>query len=211
MFRLENVKYKDVLHIETLAFPAHKITCLVGPSGGGKTTLLKLLNKILTPDEGAVFYKENNLETIDSVMHRRDVVLLSQTPFIFPGTIRDNLLKGLRYQGKHREDATLLEALKRVALTQSLDDDADTLSGGEKQRLALARIMVLDAQCILLDEPSSALDDETEMRIVDDVVAYVRAHKKTLIMVTHAKSIAKKVGAHTCTIEAGRLKGCETA
>ena len=211
MFTLKNVRYKSVLQIDALDLHAGKITCLVGPSGGGKTTLLKLLNKMLSPDQGMITYEGEDLKTIDSVHHRRRVVLLSQSPFIFPGTIKDNLLKGLTYREQTKDDEALLHALKHVSLAQALNDDAQMLSGGEKQRLALARVMLLDAACILLDEPSSALDEATEARIVKDVVEYVQKNDKTLIMVTHAKSIAKNIGDYICTIEGGRLKGCELA
>ncbi len=206
LFHVKNVRYKKALSVDNLTITAGNITCLVGKSGGGKTTLLRLLNKMISPDTGEVFYRGTPLSTLDSVAHRRRVVMLHQKPYVFPGTIRDNLLRPLTFRSEHAEDATLLAALKRVSLDKALDTDAETLSGGEAQRLALARLMVLDVECVLLDEPSSALDEATESDVINAVVSYVKTHALTLVMITHSKTIAQQHGDAVYTINNGHIK-----
>lgn len=192
MFSLKNVKYKHILDIDDLNIKQHKVTCIVGESGSGKSTLLRLLNKLISYDSGEIFYNDQPLNLIDSIKLRRNVVMLPQIPSIFPGTVRDNLLIGLNFAEKpSTDDARLLQILNLVHLNKNLDDNSDMLSGGEKQRLALGRILLLDPDVFLLDEPSSALDDETERIIIERLVAYTKGASKTLIMVTHSKQIAK--------------------
>ncbi|MFC4618832.1 ATP-binding cassette domain-containing protein [Camelliibacillus cellulosilyticus] len=96
MFRLRHVKYKDILNIPNLDIEAGKVTSIVGESGSGKTTLLKLLNQLISCDEGEVFYNDVNVQTIDSIQLRRQVVMLGQTPVMFEGTVRENLAIGCR-------------------------------------------------------------------------------------------------------------------
>lgn len=206
MFSLKEVKYKHILDIHDLHIKKCKVTCIVGESGSGKSTLLRLLNKLISCDEGQIFYKDASLETIDSVELRRHVVMLPQLPAIFPGTVRDNLLVGLKFAEKSIVDDTrLYQVLRLVHLNKSLDDDSDRLSGGEKQRLALGRVILLDPEVFLLDEPSSALDEETERIIIEKLVAYTKETKKTLIMVTHSKKVAHTYSDNIIEIDQGKV------
>ncbi|MDK2785427.1 MAG: UDP-glucose/iron transport system ATP-binding protein [Thermotoga sp.] len=186
MFLLRNVKYKNILEIEELYIPEKMITVITGESGSGKTTLLKMLNKMITPDRGEIFFKGESLEKIDSVDLRRKVVMLPQFPVVFPGDVRENLIAGLRFSEKKiPSDERLREILEFVMLKKSLNDDPEKFSGGEKQRLALARVLLMDPDVFLLDEPTSSLDRETGIEIIRRVVDLVRKRNKTLIVVTH--------------------------
>jgi putative ABC transport system ATP-binding protein len=206
MYRLEDVKYKDIIYIESLEILPQKITCILGESGGGKTTLIKLLNKMISPTSGDIFYKEKSLKKTDSVELRRDVVMLSQSPGIFPGSVRENLLIGLKFSEKDpADDSELVEIMKKVHLYKSLDDVAENLSGGEKQRVALGRVMLMDPKILLLDEPSSALDEKTERNIIKEVTDYVKTKNKTLIMVTHSKEIARDPADEIIEMAQGRV------
>lgn len=193
MFDLCDVKFKNIIDIRELQIKEEKITTLIGPSGSGKTTILKMLNKMISPTEGNVLYNGINLQNIDSVSHRREVTMLSQNPAIFEGSVRDNLNAGLIFQGKElQSDEILKHTLEQVKLDKDLDLSASNLSGGEKQRLALGRIMVLNPKVLLLDEPSSALDDTTEDALIQTIMEYVKNNKKTMVMVTHSKTVAQK-------------------
>jgi len=206
MYRLENVKYKDIIYIESLDILPQKITCILGESGGGKTTLIKLLNKMISPTSGDIFYKQKSLRKIDSVELRREVVMLSQSPGIFPGSVRDNLLIGLKFsENNPADDSELVKIMKKVHLYKSLDDVAENLSGGEKQRVALGRVMLMDPKILLLDEPSSALDEKTEKNIIKEVTDYVKTKNKTLIMVTHSKEIARDHADEIIEMAQGRV------
>ncbi len=206
MFTLKKVKYKDILNIPLLNIKENAVTSIVGESGSGKTTLLKLLNKMITQDSGDIFYKNTSLNEIDSVDLRREVVMLPQTPTIYDGTIKDNLLIGLKFSKKPMAtDEELTKVLQTVKLQKDINQDAQNLSGGEKQRLALARVILLNPSVLLLDEPSSALDDETENFIITAVVNFTRSTNKTLIMVTHSKNIAKNFSDEIINISKGSI------
>ena len=206
MFTLKKVKYKHILDINDLHIKKCKVTCIIGESGSGKSTLLRLLNKLISCDSGEILYNDQPLNTIDSIELRRNVVMLPQLPAIFPGTVRDNLLIGLNFAEKPTvDDAKLHQVLNRVHLSKKLNDDSDKLSGGEKQRLALGRLILLDPEVFLLDEPSSALDEETERIIIEKLVAYTKETNKTLIMVTHLKKVAQTYSENTIELYQGKV------
>lgn len=207
MFLLKNVKYKNILNINNLEIKKNLTTCIVGESGSGKTTLLRLLNKMISCDSGEIYYNNRLLSEIDSVNLRRSVVMLPQSPAVFKGNIRDNLLMGLNFSEKPAvSDEILNSILKTVKLNKDINDNSEKLSGGEKQRLALGRILIMNPEVLLLDEPSSALDEDTENIIIEALVDYSRKNKKTLVMVTHSKSVAERFSDEIVTIEKGKLK-----
>ena len=206
MFLLKNVKYKDILDISNLRIEKNKITSIVGESGSGKTTLLRLLNKLISCDSGEILYRNESLNDIDSIELRRKVVMLPQAPVIFPGNIKDNLLIGLELAEKPKaNDEKLQSVLKRVRLNKELSNESSSLSGGEKQRLALARVMLLEPDVFLLDEPSSALDEETEDNIIEQLVECIKQTKKTLIMIIHSKKVAETYSDNIIEISQGRI------
>lgn len=206
MYRFKDVKYKGILDIKSLNINDKKITSIVGESGSGKTTLLRLLNKMISPTSGELNYFSKNINDINSIRLRRDVLMLPQNPEIFKGSIRDNLLIGLRFSKKEiLMDSKLKEILKLVKLDKDLDLDAKKLSGGEKQRLALGRIFLLDPKVYLLDEPSSALDEETENIIINELVKHTKEKQKTLIMVTHSSSVASKYSDEIIRLKSGKI------
>lgn len=215
MFKFSHVMYKDILQIESLVIPEKKVTCIVGESGSGKTTLIRLLNKLISPTAGEITYRDQPLSTLNSVEIRRNVVMLSQNPAIYPGTVYDNLQLGLRFSERPTAaEQDLLAALEKVRLPKQLSDNAEKLSGGEKQRLALARVLLMNPDVLLLDEPSSALDEETEQLVIDKVVSHARNRQKTLIMVTHAKQVAQRFGDCIIELKNGRVyrqEGLENA
>jgi len=208
MFEFVEVKFKDILDIPALHIEKDRITSFVGPSGSGKTTILKMLNKMLSPTEGHILFNDRNLNEIDSVSHRRCVTMLSQSPVVFEGNIRENLVAGLRFQKREiPDDATLKEMLEKMKLHKELEISVETLSGGEKQRLALGRVLLLNSEVYLLDEPSSALDDETAEAIIEMIAGYAKHEKKTLIMVTHSKAIAQRFSDEIIEISGGKVIG----
>jgi putative ABC transport system ATP-binding protein len=206
MFEIKNLKYKNVLNIKYLVIPSHKVNCIVGQSGSGKTTLMRMLNKLISPDAGTILFEGKDLSKVDSVQLRRKVVMLSQAPIVFDGSIRENLQIGLRFAEKNEAtEAEMLEVLKLVHLNKSLDDNADKLSGGEKQRLSLGRVILLNPDVFLLDEPSSALDEDTEQLIIEAVVEYSKRNNKTVIMVTHSKKVAGTFADNIIEIVSGQV------
>ncbi len=209
MFELKNLKFKGILDIPALTLD-QPVVCLMGPSGSGKTTLLRHLNRLNEPDEGTILYNGQPLNTMDPVALRRKVVMLGQTPVIYDGTIEDNLQIGLRFsEGKEAGKGAMEAALERVGLAQPLDSFCDKLSGGEKQRLCLARVMLMDAETYLMDEPSAALDRETEHFMISNLAAFTHERGKQLILVSHSPQVAGMFPKGIVTLEKGRVKEVE--
>lgn len=165
-----------------------------------------MLNCLNVPEEGIIQYNDKDISKIDTVKLRRNVVMLGQTPVIYSGSIEDNLQIGLEFSQKlPASKIKMEEALKRVELNKKLSDGCGNLSGGEKQRLCLARVMLMDADTYLLDEPSAALDKETEEFIIENFSKFVLENSKELIMVTHSEQIAEKFPDSIIRIENGKV------
>ncbi len=210
IFELSNVKYKHILDIETLKFDERKVSGIVAKSGSGKTTLLRLLNKLITPDSGSILYKNQNLRDIPSVKLRSDVVMMPQNFVIFDGDVKENLLIGLRFSGKDLvKDSVLEKLLQIVELPKSLSDSPLHFSGGEKQRLSLARALLLKPSVLLLDEPSSALDEETEMEVMGNIVKVCKEYGIKIIFVTHSSSLASAYADEIIHLENGKIHSIE--
>ena len=207
MFEIENLTFKHILHMDHLCID-RQITCITGPSGSGKTTFLRMLNRLNDPDDGRILWNGNDIAQMDATKLRRKVVMLKQTPVVYTGTIEDNLQIGLQFSKRPlAKQEKLKEYLKKVQLDKQLNDSVAKLSGGEKQRLCLARIMLMDADVYLLDEPSSALDKETENFVIENMVQFVKENNKMLIMVTHSPAIAELYPEGILEIKDGNCEG----
>ena len=205
MFEVNDLKFKDILDIQFLRINK-PITCIVGPSGSGKTTLLRMFNKLNVPDKGSIIYNGNDISKMDTLKLRRQVVMLGQTPVIYNGSIEDNLQIGLSFSKRLPASISAMkESLARVELDKCLSDGCGKLSGGEKQRLCLARVMLMDAETYLLDEPSAALDKETEQFIIDNLSRFVLENNKQLVIITHSEQIAEKFSDSIIRIENGKV------
>lgn len=205
MFEVNNLKFKDILDIPFLRI-SKPINCIIGSSGSGKTTLLRMLNCLNSPDNGTISYNGKDISKMDTIKLRRQVVMLGQTPVIYTGSVEDNLQIGLEFSKKlPASRVSMEETLARVELNKKLTDRCGNLSGGEKQRLCLARVMLMDADTYLLDEPSAALDKETEQFIIENFSKFVLENNKQLILITHSEQIAQKFPGCIIRIEKGKV------
>ncbi|ADJ25739.1 ABC transporter related protein [Dehalogenimonas lykanthroporepellens BL-DC-9] len=208
MFTFDNIEYGGFLKIPALDIEERRITTLIGPSGSGKTTILRLLNKMISPTRGRINWNGQDLALLDSVAHRRRVVLLSQNPAVFPGTLEENLNAGLVLRREQPANESRLKGvLEQVGLDKPLDAPAGKLSGGEKQRMALARVLLLDPEVCLLDEPSSSLDEETAVALHDMLARYIKESGKTMVLVTHSGTVAEKYSDVIIDVTPGGLIG----
>lgn len=206
MFEFAEVKYKDIVDIPHLAI-GDGLVVMLGPSGGGKTTVLRMLNKMISPTQGTILYNGRDLKNLKSVEHRRKVMMLSQNPVMFDGDIRNNLTAGLRFQNRQPPgDDELITTLSLLQLGKDLGTPVQHLSGGEKQRIALGRLLLCDPAVYLLDEPSAALDDATEEAVIRLVAQQVRTARKTVVMVTHSRSIAERYADQVIEIWGGKVR-----
>jgi len=206
MFLFKEVRYKDILYVDHLYLKKNRITSIVGESGSGKTTLLRLLNKLISKDSGKIFYLNKKIEEWDSIEIRKKNIMLPQQSIVFPGNIKDNLVVGFKFSKEDSpNDEKLQLVLKNVNLKKKLEDLPETLSGGEKQRLAIARVLLMHPDLYLLDEPSSSLDKKTELSIIKLVCDIVKAENKSLIMVTHSIDVAKKFSDEIVELKDGEI------
>jgi putative ABC transport system ATP-binding protein len=192
---------RRVLDEITAAIPAAGITVVSGPSGAGKTTLLRLCNRLEVPDRGTVSYRGQRLDELDPLVLRRRVGMVFQRPTPFPGTIADNL--AVAHPAADTEE--LDTALKRVALDPGLlGQEARTLSGGELQRMCLARTLVTQPETLLLDEPTSALDEQPK-RVFEDTTRDLAAQGITIMWVTHDDAQVRRVADRIYYLRDGHL------
>lgn len=206
LFELTDVRFRHVLKVDHLVIPPHAVTCLVGASGGGKSTLLRMLNRMITPDSGTIRYRDTSLETISPVELRRRVVMLPQNPVMFEGSLRENVLIGRVYSGRAPiGDDRIRELLELVKIDKDIDGGTGRLSGGERQRVAIARVLAMQPEVLLLDEPSSALDAATQDDVIANVIAESRRTNTEVIMVTHAVAVAERWADRCIEIRAGEV------
>jgi putative ABC transport system ATP-binding protein len=192
---------RRVLDEVTASIPAVGITVLTGPSGAGKTTLLRLCNRLEVPDTGTVRYRGRPLDELDPLALRRRVGMVFQRPIPFPGSVADNLRVARPDAGA--EEMRVL--LNRVALDPGLlDQEARTLSGGELQRVCLARTLVTEPETLLLDEPTSALDDQPK-RVFENTARELAAQDITLVWITHDEAQGRRVADRVYQLRGGHL------
>ena len=131
MFEIKKLKFKHILQIDHLMID-RQITCLIGPSGSGKTTLLRMLNRLNEAEEGSIYFNGVDIKEMHPIKLRRKIIMLGQTPILYPGTIADNLQIGLALSEQPLANEKRLRAyLEKVGLHKELDDTCEKLSGGE--------------------------------------------------------------------------------
>ena len=183
--------------------PGRGVTALFGPSGSGKSTVLRLCNRLEVPTAGRVSFDGQDVAELDPLRLRRQVGMVFQRPTPFPGTVRDNLLAA----HPRASEAELERALAGAALDGSwLDRDATALSGGEAQRVCVARTLVTRPQVLLLDEPTSALDEAAAITFEHTVLDLAR-DGIAVLWVSHDQSQVRRVADRVLRIERGRCVG----
>lgn len=166
------------------------LTALVGPTGSGKSTFAKLLLKFLNPTQGAIFVNGTSLESIRNAQWWENMAYVAQDPHFFNGTIHDNLIVANKGAGlEHIYEAARLAGIHEFILNlpngyhELIFDNASGLSAGEKQRLAIARVLIKDSPLLVLDEPSSNLDPQSEILIADATQRLVK--DRTTLVIAH--------------------------
>jgi putative ABC transport system ATP-binding protein len=197
-----NGKSKTIVDNVSYAFYPGRIFTIIGPSGAGKSSLLRLLNRLDEPTSGDVFFRDKPHCDYAPCDLRRNIAYLFQTPYLFPGTVRDNIL----YADSALTDERVKDLARQAHIDPDfIDNDTVNLSVGEKQRVALARLLALQPEIILLDEPTSALDPTHTEAIEDLIREIVATHGATAIMVSHNPEQAVRMGGEGLLLVGGKL------
>lgn len=199
---------REILHEVSLSVAPAAVTVLAGPSGAGKSTLLRLGNRLDIPSAGSVRFRGEDSAAIDPRELRRRVGMVFQRPVPFAGAVRENLKVGAPLAG----DEELARTLERVGLEASvLDRVADDLSGGEAQRMCIARTLLTQPEVILMDEPTSALDHENRLGI-EHLAKELAQEGIGILWVSHDLSQVRRIADHAVVLIDGRnASAAETA
>lgn len=195
----------QIIHDVSGLFPKGKITTLIGPSGAGKTTILKLCNGLLSATSGAIMYNDQPLTSYDPIALRRCVGMALQGAPMIKGSVYDNLKLPKQLQGDKLLEADAIVALTQVGLdAKMIHKKAHDLSGGQRQKLSIARTLINPTDVLLLDEITSALDpyavSEIEQLIID-----MKNRGVTIIWITHNLVQAQRIGDYMWLMQRGEL------
>ncbi|MCC6614229.1 MAG: ATP-binding cassette domain-containing protein [Anaerolineae bacterium] len=167
----------DVQRGETIA--------ITGKSGSGKTSLLRLLNRLAEPTSGTVYLNGQDYRLLAPRTLRQRVGMVTQTAYLFPGTVADNLRFGPLQRGERLADTVIDELLEQVDLAGYAQRDVTPLSGGEAQRVSVARTLANRPEVLLLDEPTSALDEDVKLEVEALLKRLIAEQSLTCLMITH--------------------------
>lgn len=198
----DRLKFMDILEFPPLAIAPAETTFITGRSGSGKSSLFKLFNGIYCPDEGAVYYQGTDITKLDTLTLRKEVLLVSQGVFLFPGTIRENFAIFYEYRELPLPAEESMERFLRLCCADfPLAAGCNTMSGGERQRVYLAICLSFLPRVLMLDEPTSALDGETANRLMENLRAFAKETDITLLVISHDPALAEKYGDHILDLE----------
>jgi tungstate transport system ATP-binding protein len=212
MYRLDSIRKcygsNVALDIEELTIDEGRLYTLTGANGAGKSTLLSILAFLAPPTSGEIFYhgKRVDWDPGSIVEYRRKVTLLHQSPYLFGGTVYDNVAFGLKARGVQggTQQRRVDKALDDVCLQGFRDRKARELSGGEAQRVAMARALVLEPEVLLLDEPLANIDRETT-GLLESVIASLPARGTTVVLITHDPEQPDRLNGESIVLEGGKV------
>lgn len=215
MIRFQNVtkKYGDRTVVDDISFDIKhgEIFVLIGPSGCGKTTTLKMINRLIPLTTGTIYFKDQMISEYPEFEMRWDIGYVLQQIALFPHmTIEENIAQVPLMKGwsEDKIDKRIEELLEMAGLAPKTYRKRypSELSGGQKQRVGVVRALAADPPVILMDEPFSALDPITRVRLQDDLIELQSRIQKTIVFVTHDINEALKLGDRICLLNEGNIE-----
>ncbi len=194
----------EILKDINLKVEPGEVLALIGPTGSGKTTLLRIIGLLEKPTAGEIIFDGKEVTDLpegERLTARRRMAMVFQKPVMFKTSVRENVSYGLKIRGDNKTNARVEAAIEAVGLSGYESRDANTLSGGEMQRIALARALVLEPDLLLLDEPTANLDPRTAAAID----ALISRFEGTVIMATHNMLQARRLADRVAVLIEGRL------
>lgn len=198
---------RDKVLVEDATFEVRtgEVLAIVGPSGSGKSSLLRLLNRLDEPTSGTVYVEGIDYRHIAPRELRRKLGMVNQRPYLFPGTVEDNLQFGPLQRGESLSHDVIEQLLSRVGLKGYASRNVANLSGGEAQRVSVARTLANSPLVLLLDEPTSALDETSKLEVESSIQNVVHDQGLTCVLVTHDTAQAMRLAERAILLEAGRI------
>lgn len=178
---------------------------IFGPSGSGKSTLIRLLNRLDEPTSGTVYLEGEDYRNIPPRHLRRRLGLVMQQPHLFPGTVAENLRFGPSAQGESLADDRIAALLKGVDLAGFAEREVSSLSGGEAQRVNLARTLANEPDILLLDEPTASLDAEARREVEETIRSVLETRQVTCLLVSHDRQQVHRMADRVLELQEGRL------
>jgi len=199
------VRDKILLQDANFEIQKGEVLAITGPSGSGKTSLLRLLNRLDEPTSGTVLVEGADYRNIEPRELRRKLGMVTQRPYLFPGTVAENLRFGPAQRGEILSSEAIADLLAQVGLKDFAGRDVANLSGGEAQRVSVARTLANSPLAILADEPTSALDEAAKLEVESALQKVVRDQGLTCVMVTHDVAQALRLAGRALVLENGRV------
>jgi tungstate transport system ATP-binding protein len=196
------------LEVQGLSIPHGETLAVVGPNGAGKSTLLLALARLLEPARGEIKFDGKSLTEWDDLEYRRKISFVFQAPLLMDMTVEQNIALGLKFRGTTKEETRerVGKWMKHLDIAPLAKRRAGQLSGGEAQRVSLARAFVLEPDLLLLDEPFSSLDPPTRAKMLDDLSALLAQNHRTAVFVTHNLNEAAKMSHRVAVIVEGMVR-----
>ena len=199
---------KLVLSVKHFSLNERETLAVIGPNGAGKSTLMLVIAQLLKPSQGEIYFHGQLLRPKDRLNFRRKIGLVLQDPLLLDGTVCDNIATGLRFRKVPKAEITQRVDmwLERLGIVHLRERVSHQLSGGEAQRVSLARAFATNPDILLLDEPFGALDAPTRTRLLDDFHSLITQTEMTVIFITHNQDEALFMGDRVAVIIDGQLR-----
>lgn len=184
--------FNELITYRDIQIQKNKANFIVGKSGTGKSTLLRLFNSTLSPSSGNIFYAEKDINEIDTIALRQEVLLISQSVYLFDESIRENFKQFYEYRDlTPPSEEEMKYFLELCCVPFSLDSNCTIMSGGERQRVYIAIFLSLNPRVLMLDEPTSALDKQNSKNVMENILTYCKENEITVIVVSHDSNLTE--------------------
>lgn len=197
-----------MLHVAALSIAENQVLAVIGPNGSGKSTLLLAIARLQKTDQGQILFRGSPIEEQNELAYRRRVSLVLQEPLLLDTSVFNNVAAGLRFRNlpKAEVNQRVETWLERLGIRHLIERPARQLSGGEAQRVSLARALAINPELLMLDEPFGGLDAPTRMRLLEDFQALRAEAGTTTIFVTHDLDEALYLGDQVAVLLNGQLR-----
>ncbi|MDQ0151311.1 ATP-binding cassette domain-containing protein [Eubacterium multiforme] len=210
---IKNIYYRadntDILKGISIDVKEGDCISIIGSSGSGKSTLLKICSDLITPSCGDIYYREKNYKDYNPLDLRRKISYCIQTPYLFGETVFENIIFPFKIRNEEIDKSEVMRLFKKFNLDESfLDKEIKSLSGGEKQRIALVRNLIYTPDILLLDEVTSALDKEN-CKLVEAYIKELNDKGVTIVWVTHSMEQSESIFNKRIVISEGKVEKME--